>query len=80
MSATASKSTTLTWVALLALTCGSYALSEWESTPAMLFGLAWIKLALITAVFMELKHSRPLFLRSALALYTLTLAVIVMVS
>jgi len=71
---------TLTWAALVILTCGSYALSEWESNPSLLFGFAWIKLALISAVFMELKHCRPIYLRSALALYTLTLLIIVLVS
>lgn len=68
---------TSSWLALITLTCGSYALSEWETTSALLYGLAWLKLAVITAVFMELKSCRPLFLRGALALYTLTLFVIV---
>ncbi len=73
---TQARSLNATWLALTIMTVGSYALSEWETSPTLLFGLAWLKLALITAVFMELKHCRPIFLRSALALYTLTLGVI----
>lgn len=70
-------SLTGTWLALLALTCGSYLLSERETSPLFIFSLAWIKLTLVSAVFMELKHCRPLFLRLALALYTATIFVIV---
>jgi hypothetical protein len=72
--------TNLTWLALLALTCGSYWLSELEAQPVALFAIALLKLFLITAVFMELKHCRPLLIRSAMSLYLLTLSLIVITS
>ncbi len=72
--------TNMTWVALLALTCGSFWLSGFEAQPAALFAIAFVKLFLITAIFMELKHCRPIFIRGAMSLYLLTLSLIAITS
>ena len=73
------RATTATWLALVALTTGSYLFADggMGMNPVLiLFGFAAVKLLLIQAVFMELLGCRPLFLRLAIALDTLVIGMI----
>ncbi|MDA0667653.1 MAG: cytochrome C oxidase subunit IV family protein [Planctomycetota bacterium] len=73
------RSINTTWIVLLALTTASYFFAEADNaTPWILplLGIAFLKLGLIQAVFMELFGCRPMFLRIALALDLLIVGLI----
>jgi hypothetical protein len=66
----------LVWLTLVALTVGSWLLAD-GGHPALLFGIAAVKLLLVQAWFMELLHCRPLFIRIAAAVDALILGLVV---
>lgn len=68
---------TLTWIALMILSTGSYLLADRATSSATaLFAMAAIKLFLIQAIFMELLGCRPIFLRLAALLDLLLLGLL----
>ncbi len=65
------------WIVLLALAAGSYMVAEkaltGENMVYVALALAFVKMALVTGVFMELYHRGRGFLWIALALFATTL-------
>ncbi len=71
---------TLTWVALLGLSLLNFYLAEIVLTGTLLVTAIWVaafvKLGLVTAVFMELWHHGRAWLFVALALFGLTIGLL----
>ncbi len=67
----------LTWAMLMALALGSYLLAagalEGKGQAYLAFGIAFVKLTLVSAVFMELWHRGRGFFWIALGLFAATL-------
>ncbi len=78
------KALNIIWVLLLSLSASSYLVGEnfvdGRAAIYLLMGAAFLKLLMITGVYMELGHCRPLYLRIATGLYLLTLGLIAFVS
>ena len=71
---------TVTWIALLALSIINYSVAEAQlagsSLAIAVLAAAFVKLGLITAVFMELWHRGRGWLLVALAIFGLTLGLV----